>query len=47
MPPITADINNSPSGNIPENNQLPATFQRLSDKSIFDGKIISLIFTII
>jgi hypothetical protein len=47
MPPITGDINNSPSGNIPENDQLPAAFQRLSDKSIFDGKIISLIFAII
>jgi hypothetical protein len=47
MPPIAVDPNNSNSGNIPENNQLPAAFQRLSDKSIFDGKKISLIFTII
>ena len=43
MPPITADINNSPSGNIPENNQLPAAFQRLSDKSIFVLAIFNLL----
>ena len=45
MPPVPSDLNGS-SGNISESNQLSAAFQRLSDKSIFDGKIISLIFAV-
>ena len=46
MPPVPSDLNIS-SGNVSESNQLSPAFQRLSDKSIFDGKIISLIFTVV